>query len=624
MFIHGALCISYSGQCLMSSIIGQRSGNRGKCAGTCRLPYELINKEENKIVDRGYLLSSKDVCTLDIIPELIQSGAMSFKIEGRMKTPEYVGVVTSIYRKYIDLAISENEYKIDEEDRKKLMQVFNRGGFSTGYIKGKLGKNMMYTKRPNHMGIFLGKVISYNPNRGYIKIKLENEIDLGDSIRINENSCKTSELMRNNNNIKSAKPNEIVTIGRIKGKINAGDFVYKTVSLKLENEVKQISSKENIKRKTFAKIDIEIGKPVKLEIVDLKTRKSAHITGSIVETAEKVGIDEERIKEQIRKTGGTIFEIKDVEVILDKNAYISIKEINELRRKAIEGLEEKLRELISREAKQIVTEEFKVEKKQEKTKVALLLNLIKENYNYTKLTGIDRIYLPVQETILVKNQEKIKEITNVADTYLYMPNIIRDEHKNIIYKKIEDLVKNYNIKGFVLSNLSQIEELKKYNLEMIANYTLNVFNNRTAKELENLKFSTITISPELNEKEIKNIKTNLDKELIVYGRTPLMTSEYCTIGTFKNCTGLCTKGKYVLKDRMNFEFPIYTNRINCNTSIYNSKITSIMWESLEVDSIRIDVLEESIEEINKIIEIHKQNKRLEGQNYTNGNLKKEV
>ena len=143
IFIHGALCISYSGQCLMSSIIGQRSGNRGKCAGTCRLPYELINKEENKIVDKGYLLSSKDVCTLNFIPELIKSGVKSFKIEGRMKTPEYVGVVTSIYRKYIDIALNENKYIVAEEDNKKLMQVFNRGGFSTGYIKGKFSQGVV-------------------------------------------------------------------------------------------------------------------------------------------------------------------------------------------------------------------------------------------------------------------------------------------------------------------------------------------------------------------------------------------------------------------------------------------------------------------------------------------------
>lgn len=624
MFIHGALCISYSGQCLMSSIIGQRSGNRGKCAGTCRLPYELINKEENKIVDKGYLLSSKDVCTLDIIPELINSGAMSFKIEGRMKTPEYVGVVTSIYRKYIDLSLSEEKYVVDEEDRKKLMQVFNRGGFSTGYINGKLGKNMMYTKRPNHMGVFLGKVMSYNPNRGYVKIKLEDGFDLGDSIRINESSCKTSELMKNNNNIKTGTVGDVVTLGRIKGKINVGDFVYKTVSLKLENQIKQIYSKENVKRKVFCKVDAEIGKPIKLGMLDMQTKKSFHVTGDIVETAQKVGTEAKRLEEQIRKTGGTIFEIHNMQINLAQNAFISIKEVNELRRKALEGLEEKLRNLIGREEKKVEIEEIKFEEKQEKAKVALLINLINENYNYKNLNKVDRIYIPISEIILTKNQEKIKEIVSIADTYVYMPNIIRDEHKNIIYKKIDELIQNYKIKGFVVSNISQIEEFKKYNLEMLGNYTLNVFNNRTAEELRNLGLRTVTISPEINEEEIKTLKTNLNKELIVYGRSPLMTSEYCSIGTFKNCSGMCTKGKYVLKDRMNFEFPIYTNRINCNTTIYNSKITSIMWEKLQVDSIRIDVLEENIDEINRIIDIHKRNKRLEGQNYTNGNLKKEI
>lgn len=625
MFIHGALCVSYSGQCLMSSIIGQRSGNRGKCAGTCRLPYELINKNENKIVDNGYLLSSKDVCTLDIIPEIIKSGAMSFKIEGRMKTPEYVGVVTSIYRKYIDLALNENKYVVDEEDRKKLMQVFNRGGFSTGYINGKLGKDMMYTKRPNHMGVFLGKVISYNSNRGYVKIKLEEEIDLGDSIRINESSCKTSELMKNNNNIRTGIVGDVVILGRIKGKINVGDLVYKTVSQKLESQINQNSSKENVKRQVHCKVDAEIGKTIKLEMLDVQTQKSFCVIGNVVEAAQKTGTDKTRIEEQISKTGGTIFEVSKILINMEENSFISIKEINELRRNALDGLERLLRGLITREPKEVIVKNISnTEGKQEKTKVALLLNLINENYNYKDLGKVDKIYLPISEVILNKNQHKIEEITSVGDTYLYMPNILRDEHKGIIYKKIEEIVNKYNVKGFVVSNLSQIEELKKYNLEMIGNYTLNVFNNRTVEELRKLGLNTVVISPELNEEEIKMLKTNISKELIVYGRTPLMTSEYCTIGTFKNCTGMCTKGKYVLKDRMNFEFPIYTNRINCNTTIYNSKITSIMWENLKVDSIRMDILEESVEEINKIIEIHKQNKRLEGQNYTNGNLKKDI
>ncbi len=138
VFIHGALCISYSGQCLMSSMIGGRSGNRGKCAGTCRLPYSLMRY--GKVQEKGYLLSSKDVCTLDIIPDLIRAGVKSFKIEGRMKSKEYVGIVTSIYRKYIDLAESGKEYIVDEKDKEKLMQIFNRGGFSTRIPKRKTWK----------------------------------------------------------------------------------------------------------------------------------------------------------------------------------------------------------------------------------------------------------------------------------------------------------------------------------------------------------------------------------------------------------------------------------------------------------------------------------------------------
>ena len=138
VFVHGALCICYSGQCLMSSIIGGRSGNRGKCAGTCRLPYSLL--KDNQKINSGYLLSSKDVCTLDILPELINSGIKSLKIEGRMKSPEYVATVTSIYRKYIDLANSGNQYFVDKQDKEKLLQVFNRGGFSTRILKGKTRK----------------------------------------------------------------------------------------------------------------------------------------------------------------------------------------------------------------------------------------------------------------------------------------------------------------------------------------------------------------------------------------------------------------------------------------------------------------------------------------------------
>jgi len=619
-FAHGALCISYSGQCLMSSMIGGRSGNRGKCAGTCRLPYELINKEDGRTEERGYLLSSKDVCSLDILPQLLNAGVNSLKLEGRMKSPEYVGVVTSIYRKYIDLAESGNKYIVDEKDREKLMQIFNRGGFSTGYIAGKLGKDMMYTKKPNHMGIYIGDVISYNPNKGYVKFKTNKDINLGDSICINDSSCKISELMENKNNIKQGKKGQIIIIGRLRGRIKPGDRIFKTVSLELENEIIQICSKENRKRDIDCKIVLKKDKKIELGVEDILTKQSVAVEGDIVKQAENIGITRQRVLEQLSKTGNTIFKFNNIEIEIDENISVPIKSINEIRRNALQILEEKIRLTFKRKLekkKEIITK--KEENNRKNIKVSVLLNKIME-MDYTKLQNIDKIYIPFSEFML--NEERVDKIINKFNTYLYLPAIIKGKYQELLVKNIEPIMKK-DIKGVVISNISQIEIAKKIGKEIIANYTMNVINNKSAEEVSNLGISTITMSPEISKNNIRDMVAQ-NKEAIVYGRTLLMTSEYCTIGTFKNCTGKCEKGTYVLKDRMGFEFPIYTDRFNCNSKLYNSKITSISYLDLGVNSIRIDVLEENIDEINKIIKTHKNGERLEGQNYTNGNINREI
>ena len=210
-FIHGALCISYSGQCLFSSMVGGRSGNRGKCAQSCRLPYELL--ENDKKIDAGYLLSTRDLCGLKFLPKLISCGVTSFKIEGRMKSSEYVATVTRIYRKYIDLANNclqfnnmEN-YIIDPNDEKELMQVFNRGNFSNGHLENKPNKNLIYKEKPNNMGLFLGIVQKYNSSKGHITVKLNEPIEIGDTISLqNETGTYTiSELLQKNQNIKETK-----------------------------------------------------------------------------------------------------------------------------------------------------------------------------------------------------------------------------------------------------------------------------------------------------------------------------------------------------------------------------------------------------------------------------------
>lgn len=211
-FIHGALCISYSGQCLFSSMVGGRSANRGKCAQTCRLPYQLL--ENDKLIDSGYLLSPRDLCGLDYIPSLIEAGVKSFKIEGRLKSPEYVAVVTRIYRKYIDLYFSPNKYEINLKDRKDLLQVFNRGNFSNGHFDKKPNFDLVYKEKQNNMGIYIGNVSNYNNKNGRVTLNLNDAIAVGDSISFeNENSkYRVSELMFQDKNIPFACDNEMITI----------------------------------------------------------------------------------------------------------------------------------------------------------------------------------------------------------------------------------------------------------------------------------------------------------------------------------------------------------------------------------------------------------------------------
>jgi len=497
---------------------------------------------------------------------------------------------------------------------------------AVGYLNGKLGRDMMYKFKPNHIGIPVGEVIGYNANKGHVKIKLSKELNLGDSIAINDASCKISELMQGNNNIKSANIGQVVKLGRIKGKILNGDKVYKTVSDKLNKEIIQKSSKENIKRPVIAKIYLKENEKIKLELEDLWSNiKVKVLEDTIVNKADNNGITKQRIEEQLSKTGNTPFEIKEIQVILDSNVIVPISSLNSIRRTAIEELQNKILDSFKR------SKQINLEKKDEvnnnynsNVNVSLLLNQIKEEINYCKLEGIDNIYIPFK--LFLSNQEKIKEICTKFNTYMMFPAITKSNYETLIQNNLESVLKS-NIKGIVVSNLSHLEILNRYkvkDLEIIANYTLNITNNNTVKELENFGVSKYIVPPELDKEAAKNLGGNIKKEVIVYGRTLLMTSEYCTIGTLKNCPAICEKGTYKLKDRMGFEFPIYTDRINCNNLIYNSKITSISWKELNANSIRIDILEENEQEIQNIINVHKKGDRLEGENYTNGNLNRDI
>ena len=269
-FVHGALCISYSGQCLLSSMVGGRSGNRGRCAQPCRLPYELL-EDGSKVVDRGHLLSPRDLCGLDYIPDLIEAGVTSFKIEGRMKSAEYVATVTRIYRKYIDLALAGKPEPVSKQDKEELMQVFNRGGFSSGHLAKQANHDLVFPEKPNNRGLFLGIVQQYQPSKGYITIKLNESLAIGDTISLeNEQGTYTiSELMENRQNQKECAPSHLVTIGRMKGNIHLGDKVYKMSSRALSLSAKESYQKENRKIALEAIVTIKKDQPISIHVRSL-------------------------------------------------------------------------------------------------------------------------------------------------------------------------------------------------------------------------------------------------------------------------------------------------------------------------------------------------------------------
>ena len=631
-FMHGALCISYSGQCLLSSAIGGRSGNRGRCAGPCRLPYELLDSKST--LDKGYLLSCRDLCSLEFLPQLINCGITSFKIEGRMKSPEYVATVTRIYRKYMDLVLNNKDYKIDNKDLEDLLQSFNRGNFSTGHLSNSENRKLIYKEKPDNTGIYIGNVTKFNSSKGHIKLKLTNSLAIGDKISVNSNKYNVSELMINNKNVKTANINDFVEIGRMKGNISENDKIYKIESKELTDIALKSFNSENKKIKLSATLTVKENLPIELKITSLgngfyKDLSVCNVSNIIPEPATNTPITKERLISQLNKTGNTEFEFTNININLDDNLYIpSISSLNELRRDSLSKLENLV---FSKYINQVDLVKLNLKHNNLNThnkKVAVLLNTINLNFDYSNLNNVDKLYIPLKYFILEDYSSILKNLCDNFNVYIYMPTIIRKNYKNIIANKLDKILEKFKICGFVISHISQIEMTKKYNLELIGNYTLNVFNNLSINELNNIGLSTITYSPELDKSFINFLDIPKNSELIVYGKLPVMTMNYCPLGASNKCYADCKKlcksvEKFYLKDRLNFKFRIIPDNIETVTTMYNSKITSISHLDFICSNIRIDIIDESVEEINNIVKTALSGNRLEGKDYTNGNTLKE-
>lgn len=651
-FIHGALCISYSGQCLLSSSIGARSGNRGKCAQPCRLPYELVAEspsDKKQILDKGYLLSPRDLCGLNYIPNLIKSGVKCLKIEGRMKSPLYVSTVTQIYRKYIDLAYSNSPYVVDENDINKLMQVFNRGGFSTGNFSSAPNEEYVFKDKPNNIGLYSGNVSNYNPQKGLITLETSETLNIGDKVstEFEEHSYTISELMKNGKNINGANPGDTVTIGRMKGKINLGDKVYKISSLTQSKQIAEFIKKENIKIPLVATVTVRKGQPIELEVTSCDKDDGNYFSMSTKRISDISPVDAisnpisiERIREQISKTQDTPFEFKYINVNIDENVYIpKISAINQLRRDCLDDLiNQAIRRFHNYLEPSDSGTQFKSSRKrknvQESPKISLLLNTLVANDDYLKLKNVDFAYIPFTYFLNEQYKKSIVQISKVSKLYILMPVIIKDNFRNLIITNFENILKQFDIKGIVLSSLSTLECLKSYlkNLEIVANFNFNVFNRYTISELKKLGVTKVTLSPELDKNTLKELseKSSLPVEILVYGKLPLMNTGYCLLGSSNKCYPTCstmcrnTNSRYFLKDRLHMYFRVIPDNLQTINTIYNSKITSINYSDFNVESIRVSIIDRNVSEINSILKNVRKDIIYTGNEYTKGNLEKHV
>ena len=530
--------------------------------GPCRLPYELL--ENDKKINSGYLLSTRDLCGLEYIPSLINAGVSCLKIEGRMKSPEYVATVTRIYRKYIDLAMSRKPYLINQLDKKDLMQVFNRGMSSCGHLSNKANKSLVFKDKPNHMGLFLGTIQKYNKSKGYITLKLKENVNIGDKISVEKQSGSytISELMENNKNIKETKIGQTVIIGRIKGNINSGDKVYKIFSKSLLSSAKESYKKENRKIPLNCTITVKKSQPLSIHITscnNLPQYQDLNITlqlDYIPEEANNKPLDKETIIRQISKTNSTPYTFKNIDINMDENIHLAkISILNELRRLSLEKVQEYTLSKIHRNISNNLIKNPDLEKDrilgdmrnfvQTKTKISetnspkisVLLNILSTSFDYSKLKNIDDIYIPLKY-FNDKNYENILKIINKRfNTFIYLPTILKGNYKNLLYTNARNTVEKYNIKGFIISNIGDIQllnnlftDLNKH-FKIIANYTFNVFNSHSVLELKKMDISRFTLSPESDKNTILNLcnYNYLQKELIVYGKTPLLNMNYCLL-----------------------------------------------------------------------------------------------
>lgn len=553
VFVHGALCVSYSGQCLMSALIGNRSGNRGTCAQVCRKPYDLYDDNNKKLNKKKYLLSTKDLCTLNNLDKLIEIGVDSFKIEGRMKRPEYVYLVTKIYRKVIDDYMLTGNLKVNNTDIIELKKMFNRD-FTKGFMFKEENNNFVFQKRPNHKGIKIGKVINYE--HGNLYIKLEYNINLHDGLRIEDDKedmgLVINKMFIDDKEVKQAKKGDII-------KVRYDKFITPGKDVLLTTDINQMKIIDQILKKPSRKVLIEMKLRIKTnENILIKVKDGINEvifkTDFIVQKSTNNPLTRKQVINQMKKTGNTIYNVQNIFIDLDENVFVNIKDLNSLRRKVLCLLDEKRMyktPFEEREYDIIVPSFEKVNKKS---------ILIDNKKDYYKNINSDVIYT------------NNKELLNYNNVFFRLPRVIEK------YPKTD--------KQVLITEIGGIVKYKNFETD----FSFNVVNSYTLAFLHSLGSKKVTLSYELTINQIKLIIDSYIKRYKKYPNCEVIIDSYPEVMVSKfDLNKMYGVKQSYLKDEYNNRYMVKSN--DKFMTIYNYK--KVFYNKDELYKIGVNYLREN-------------------------------
>lgn len=672
-FVHGALCYCYSGQCFMSSMIGGRSGNRGRCAQPCRMEYKV--SEQGKRVsssEESYILSPKDMCTLSNVADLMESGIDSFKIEGRMKRYEYSAGVVEAYRREIDryLELGPNKYrefhknnpKVLREEMLRLQDLYNRGGFNEGYYKSHNGKEMMSMHRPNHSGVLVGNVKAKKGIQA--EILLKEDVNAQDILEFRNSGEKTYDFT-----VKEGVGKGHILISNVKpgSKIEIGDEVYRTKNEALLSELSEKYHDTDKKVLAYGSFYAKVGEPMSLTVWadisrDSITDKTESITiteyGEIVMEAKNQPMSEENIREKLMKTKDTPFEFDNLTIYLEGNVFLPVSKLNELRRTALIQLEEAMASAFRREvpeqrnlfdgnenkvafASYGKDSEIKnpIEVAVNKIQIGLIATIRNKNQLQPVLDcpEVEIVYLDLAElsrndlpNFVARCKEKGKKV------YLLLPHIMRASTYDE-YLKNKELWMVDTIDGYVIKNFEELYLLRtelKTSKDIRLDYNMYVINHEAERFYQELGINDFTASIELNQSELMKLGCK-NFDLLVYGYLPLMVSAQCVRKNTTECKPGNLNQPAILEDRMHMKFRVKTNCNYCYNTIYNSKCLSLLSNQSEIlalapKNLRLDFTFEDEKEVAEVLRqfvrvyCYGESGSLPGEEYSKGHFKRGI